>query len=324
LSIASISSISSDDNDENDESDEIDGIGCSMTELIDAFLNYLSVERGLAQNTIISYRRDLIFFSDFLKIHSSASIPRINKDDVVDFMMHQKEKGIGANSISRRLAAIKMFYRFMARERILKADPTVLVDSPKLWKKIPETISMNEAIALLEQPNSRDKQGIRDRAILETLYATGMRVSEAVNLKVSNVNLEIGFLRCIGKGNKERVIPVGKKAVASIKKYLESSRPKFLNSKESEYLFLSRSGSKISRQSFWKLIKMYARLANIKKPIRPHTLRHSFATHLLERGADLRCVQEMLGHANISTTQIYTHINRDRLKSIHKMFHPRP
>jgi integrase/recombinase XerD len=239
-------------------------------------------------------------------------------------MLYEKDKGLSANSIARRLAAIKVFYRFLVRERILKDDPTSLIDSPRLWKKIPDTLSLNELDALLKQPNIRDKQGIRDRAILETLYATGMRVSEAVNLKVDNINLEIGFLRCIGKGNKERVIPVGRKAIISIHRYLELSRPQLLRKKESEFLFLNRFGKKISRQSLWKMIKKYARAARIKKSIRPHTLRHSFATHLLERGADLRSVQEMLGHANISTTQIYTHINKERLKTIHRLFHPRP
>jgi integrase/recombinase XerD len=217
-----------------------------------------------------------------------------------------------------------MFHRFLARERILSADPSALIDSPKLWKRVPDTLSVNEVEALIAQPDVRDTQGIRDKAILETLYATGMRVSEAVNLKKDNVNLEIGFLRCIGKGNKERIVPLGKKAIASIKRYLEASRPKLIKNKESEFLFVSRLGSKISRQSFWKIIKKYARLARIKKPIKPHILRHSFATHLLERGADLRSVQEMLGHSDISTTQIYTHVNKDRLKSIHKQFHPRP
>jgi integrase/recombinase XerD len=217
-----------------------------------------------------------------------------------------------------------MFHRFLAREKVLKSDPTNLIDSPKLWKKIPDTLTLNEIEALISQPDIRDKQGIRDKAILETLYATGMRVSEAVNLKIDNVNLDIGFLRCIGKGNKERVIPLGKKAILSLKRYLEVSRPHFLKNRTCEFIFVSRFGKKISRQSFWKLIKRYARQARIKKPIRPHILRHSFATHLLERGADLRAVQEMLGHSNISTTQIYTHINRDRLKSIHRQFHPRP
>ena len=295
-----------------------------MKELIDTFLSYLSVERGLSNNTISSYRDDLNFYIDFLSAQHVDVLSKITKKDIINFMLNQKDKGISANSISRRLAAIRMFHRFLTRERILKTDPTSLIDSPKLWKKIPETLSLNEVDALLGQPNIREKQGIRDRAILETLYATGMRVSEAVNLKVSGVNLEIGFLRCIGKGNKERVIPLGKKAVASIRRYNQASRNSFLKKKESEFLFLNRSGNKISRQSLWKIIKKYARDARIKKPMKPHILRHSFATHLLEGGADLRSVQEMLGHSNISTTQIYTHINKDRLKTIHRMFHPRP
>jgi integrase/recombinase XerD len=217
-----------------------------------------------------------------------------------------------------------MFHRFLSRERVLKNDPTILIDSPKLWKKVPDTLSLNEVEALISQPNSSDRQGARDKAILETLYATGMRVSESTDLKTNNVNLNIGFLRCIGKGNKERIIPLGKKAIKSISRYLEFSRPHFLKNKTSEHLFISRSGAKLSRQSVWKLIKRYALEAKIKKPIKVHTLRHSFATHLLERGADLRSVQEMLGHSNISTTQIYTHIDKDRLKTVHKMFHPRP
>ncbi|MBP7216631.1 MAG: site-specific tyrosine recombinase XerD [Candidatus Omnitrophica bacterium] len=295
-----------------------------MRELIDSFLSYLSVERGLSNNTITSYRRDLLLYSDFLRQASIDALSKTSRNDVVNFMLFQKDLGLAANSVARRLAAIKVFYRFLVRERILKQDPTNLIDSPKLWQKIPETLSLNEVEALLNQPNTRLPQGIRDKAILEVLYATGMRVSEAVNLLVANINVDIGFLRCIGKGNKERVIPLGKKAIVALKRYLSEARPLLLKTRESEFLFISRLGKKISRQSFWKIIKKYARQARIKKPIRPHILRHSFATHLLERGADLRSVQEMLGHANISTTQIYTHINKDRLKAIHKMYHPRP
>ncbi|MFA5357054.1 MAG: site-specific tyrosine recombinase XerD [Candidatus Omnitrophota bacterium] len=295
-----------------------------MDELVDTFLNYLSVERGLSRNTIISYQEDINAYINFLKGVHIESFSLTKRDDITDFMLFQKDKGLSSNSVARRLAAIKSFYRFMIRERILKNDPSNLVDSPKLWKKIPETLSANEVDTLLSKPNIRQTQGIRDRAILETLYATGMRVSEAANLKKDNVNLEVGFLRCIGKGNKERVIPLGSKAISSIKRYLEASRPRQLKGKESEFLFLNKFGRNISRQSLWKIIKRYAREARIKKPIRPHILRHSFATHLLERGADLRSVQEMLGHANISTTQIYTHISKERLKAIHKMFHPRP
>lgn len=295
-----------------------------MKELIETFLNYLSVERGLSNNTLIAYREDLNFYIGFLSKSHVDSLSKIDKDHITNFMLAQKDKGISANSIARRLAAIRMFHRFLARERITKSDPSNLIDSPRLWKKIPDTLSINEMEVLIDQPGVRDTQGIRDRSILETLYATGMRVSEAVNLKKDNVNLDIGFLRCTGKGNKERVIPLGKKAIASIKRYLESSRLKLLKGKESEFLFLNRFGKKISRVSLWKIIKKYALAAKIKKPIKPHILRHSFATHLLERGADLRSVQEMLGHSNISTTQIYTHVNKDRLKAIHRMFHPRP
>ncbi len=295
-----------------------------MKEFINTFLDYLSVERGLADNTISSYREDLNSYLGFIAENHIDTLSKTTKNNITDFMLFQKNKGISANSIARRLAAIKSFYRFLVRERILNIDPTSLIETPKLWKRIPETLSVSEVEVLLNQPDTRDTQGVRDRAILETLYACGLRVSEAVNLRLDNVNLEIGFLRCIGKGNKERVIPLGQKAIQSIKRYLEVSRLKLLGKKESEFLFVSRLGKKISRQSFWKLIKKYAQSAKIKKPIKPHLLRHSFATHLLERGADLRCVQEMLGHANISTTQIYTHINKDRLKAIHRMYHPRP
>jgi integrase/recombinase XerD len=295
-----------------------------MKELIDSFLDYLSVERALAKNTIFAYRADLNLYLDFIEQRQINVLSKVTKNDIVEFMLAQKEQGISPTSISRRLAAIRMFHRFLARERVLKSDPTTLIDSPKLWKKVPDTLSLNEVEALISQPQPRDLQGARDKAILETLYATGMRVSELSDLKTNNVNLDIGFLRCIGKGNKERIIPLGKKAIHSIKHYLESSRPKFLKQKASELMFLGRGGARISRQSIWKLIKRYAKEARIKKVIKVHTLRHSFATHLLERGADLRSVQEMLGHSNISTTQIYTHIDKERLKTIHRQFHPRP
>ncbi|RKY31932.1 MAG: site-specific tyrosine recombinase XerD [Candidatus Omnitrophota bacterium] len=293
-------------------------------QLLESFLNYLTIERGLSSNTTSSYRRDINSYINFLNSMRINDLSQTSKNELSDFMLFQKDRNIAANSIARSLAAIKSFYRFLLREKILKSDPTSLIDSPKLWRRIPETLSAGEVEALLNQPNIRDIQGARDKAVLETLYATGMRVSEAVNLKLENVNMDIGFLRCLGKGNKERVIPLGKKAISSIKRYLSGSRKRQLKNKECPYLFLNRFGRKISRQSLWKIIKKHAKNAKIKKPIKPHILRHSFATHLLERGADLRSVQEMLGHANISTTQIYTHISRQRLKSIHKMFHPRP
>ncbi|RJO65607.1 MAG: site-specific tyrosine recombinase XerD [Candidatus Omnitrophota bacterium] len=295
-----------------------------MQELIETFIAYLTVERGLARNSILSYKKDLYSYADFLEKKTGLSLSKTTRNDITNFMLSQKDRGLSANSISRRLAAIRMFYRFLVRERILKSDPSSLIDSPKLWKKIPETLSVNEIELLLAQPETRNVQGMRDKAILEVLYATGMRVSEAAHLKMDGVNVEVGFLRCIGKGNKERIIPLGKKAIAGLRRYLEASRPHLLKQKTSEFVFISRFGKGLSRQSLWKLIKKYAKSARIKKPIRPHILRHSFATHLLERGADLRSVQEMLGHANIATTQIYTHINKDRLKAIHRMFHPRP
>lgn len=295
-----------------------------MKELIDTFIDYLSVERGLSKNTVVAYRKDLDFYLDFLDKGHIDALSKAKRSDIGDFMLQQKDKGIAANSIARRLASIRMFHRFLLRERILRDDPTNLIESPKLSKKIPDSLSLNEVEALLNQPHSRDKLGLRDKALLEVFYATGMRVSEVAGLRLDNVNLEVGFLRCTGKGNKERVIPVGRKAVESVRKYLSLARPVLLGNRQSEFLFVSRFGKRISRQTLWKIIKHYARSAGIKKPIRPHILRHSFATHLLERGADLRVVQELLGHANISTTQIYTHINKDRLKSIHKMYHPRP
>ncbi len=295
-----------------------------MKEFITAFLDYLSVERGLSRNTIVSYGEDLEQLAAFLDERKVQTMGAVTKNEITDFMFLMKDRGISANSISRRLSCIRMFFRFLLRERIIRSDPTGLIDSPKLWKKVPETLSANEVEALLAQPAGRGPQEVRDRAILETLYATGMRVSEAADLRQESVNLDVGFVRCIGKGNKERIVPLGRKAVESIRRYLESARPKFLAGKQCEFLFVSRLGKRISRQSLWKLIKRYARQAKIKKPIKPHILRHSFATHLLEHGADLRSVQEMLGHANIATTQIYTHVNKDRLKSVHKQFHPRP
>jgi len=311
-----------------------------MRKLIDPFLDYLTVERALAKNTILAYRQDLNIYLDFMLKRGTDALSKITKNDIIEFMLFEKDKGISPISISRRLAAIRMFHRFLSRERVLKSDPTVLIDSPKLWKKVPDTLSLNEVEALISQPDLRDHQGARDKAILETLYATGMRVSELAGLKTNNLNLALGFLRCIGKGNKERIIPLGKKAIQGINRYLEFSREHFLNpvrngasrretsngvkQKTSEYLFLNRSGDRLSRQSVWKLIKRYAQEAKIKKSIKVHTLRHSFATHLLERGADLRSVQEMLGHSDISTTQIYTHIDKERLKTAHKQFHPRP
>jgi integrase/recombinase XerD len=297
----------------------------AMKELAEEFLNYLSVERGLSDNTISAYRADLYKYITYVEEKKKRDHPdEVERTDIRDYMMSLKDNGLSSNSISRNLVAIKVLHRFLLREKYSKSDVTSVLDSPKLWKHLPDTLSLSEVEQILKQPNLRKWMGIRDKAALELMYATGLRVSELVNLEVDNINFDIGFVRCIGKGNKERIIPVGKQAQEALSRYIEKVRPKLLKGSPAKGLFLSRLGKKMSRQSFWKMIKRYANQAGIKKEITPHTLRHSFATHLLERGADLRVVQEMLGHADISTTQIYTHINKDRLKSIHHKYHPRP
>ena len=294
-----------------------------MQELIEEFVNYISIERGLAKNTLLAYRRDLQKYLEYMERGGRSHIQQVSRDRVTAYMYDQKQKGLSTTSICRSLAAIKMFHRFLVRERLAKEDPTNLVDTPKLWKRVPEVLSTGEIEAMIKASQGRKKQNIRDHAILELFYASGMRVSELVELKVENVNFDIGYVRCIGKGRKERIIPIGKRAQEAIKKYCEKTRNELVKSQITSVLFVSRLGKKVSRQSVWKIIKQYAKKANIKKTIKPHTLRHSFATHLLEGGADLRSVQEMLGHSDISTTQIYTHVDRERLKSVHKQFHPR-
>ena len=297
----------------------------AIKDMVEVFLDYLSVERGLSDNTISAYRSDLYKYVDYLENKKKClHLDETTRSDIRDYMMSQKDRELSSNSISRNLVAIKVFHRFMVREKYIKEDVTSVLDSPKLWKHLPEALSILEVEELLKKPNIRNWMGIRDKAALEIMYATGLRVSELVNLETGSINLDVGFMKCIGKGNKERIVPLGRQSQQALSRYLEKVRPKLLKEGTTKSLFLSRLGKKISRQSFWKMIKRYARLAGIKKQITPHTLRHSFATHLLERGADLRVVQEMLGHADISTTQIYTHINKDRLKTIHHQYHPRP
>jgi integrase/recombinase XerD len=296
-----------------------------MNGIIAQFLDFLSVERGLAENTISSYRIDLSRFAAFLEKRRVSSFDAVKKDTLLKYLMELKDSGLAANSISRNLAAIKTFYRFLVNERFVKENVAGVLESPRLWKKLPDTLNIDEVEKLINAPDGRNWRGLRDKASLELMYATGMRVSELVNLKTNSVNMDVGFIRCVGKGSKERIIPLGNKAKEAITRYMEKSRVKLAKKgSQDQSLFLSRLGKKMSRQSFWKMIKAYAGKAGIKKSISPHKLRHSFATHLLERGADLRIVQEMLGHSDISTTQIYTHINKERLKSIHHKFHPRP
>jgi integrase/recombinase XerD len=294
-----------------------------MLELVGQFLDYLSIERGLSRNTLKSYKQDLAKFVEYLGRKNTAKIKDVTKRDILKYLYFLKDKGLSPNSISRNLVVIKVFYRFLVAEKVLKENVTGVLESPRVFRGIPEVLNMHEVIAMLEAPDARSLLGTRDKAALELMYATGMRVSEIVDLMSKNLNLDMGFIRCTGKGGKERIIPVGKKARLALLKYLEKARPRLSRRSHDAHLFLSRLGKKISRQSLWKMFKKYARLAHIKKRITPHTLRHSFATHLLEKGADLRSVQELLGHADISTTQIYTHINKARLKGIHKKYHPR-
>lgn len=295
-----------------------------MDKLIEEFLSYITVERGMANNTISSYKRDLGKFFGYLKAQKIDSVEDVSRQMITSFMLSERDKNMSPNSVSRELACIKSFFKFLVKENKIKEDVANIIESPKLWKKLPSTLSIDEVESLLRGPNIRDWLGIRDRSCLELMYATGMRVSEIVSLKMNDLNMEIGFVKCIGKGSKERIIPFGKKARESILRYMDKSRPRFLKNMTSNILFLTRRGRPMSRQTFWKIIKKYARSAGIRKRITPHSLRHSFATHILERGADLRVVQEMLGHSDISTTQIYTHVTKDRLKSIHQKFHPRP
>ena len=294
-----------------------------MKEFITEFINYLSVERGLAKNTLMAYRRDLEKYIRLLAGKGAGSPNAVRPEHITGFLQALKKENLSTSSICRNLAAVKMFHRFLVRDGLAKEDPTSLVDTPKQWSRIPEVLSQKEIDMILQAAQTKGRGHKRDHAMLELFYASGMRVSEMVDLKVGSVNLEAGFVRAIGKGSKERIIPVGKKAREAIAFYCDKIRPRVLRAADSDALFLSQQGKKMSRVMAWKIIKQYARLAGIKKNIKPHTFRHTFATHLLEHGADLRSVQEMLGHADIATTQIYTHVDKERLKSVHKQFHPR-
>ncbi len=295
-----------------------------MRELVEAFLNYLSFERGLSQNTILAYSRDLAKFIQYLEASGAGDIAKVKRQDITNFLMSLKDAGLSGNSIARTLAAIKAFFRFLIQDNLLKEDTASLLESPKLIRSLPNALTTVEVDRLLSAPAARDWMGLRDKASLELIYATGMRVSELINVTMDNLNLDVGFVKCRGKGGKERIIPFGRKARRALERYIQDARPRLMKNKAEGHLFLTRLGKKMSRQSFWKMVRHYVKTARIKKEVTPHTLRHSFATHLLERGADLRVVQELLGHADISTTQIYTHISKDRLKLIHKQFHPRP
>ena len=294
-----------------------------MQEYLELFLDYLNAERGLSPNTVSSYANDLKKYFRFLLSNGIKHISQIEKTHIINFIEKERTQGSALSSIARRLSSLKSFHRFLLREKIVRIDPSSTIESPRLWKKIPQVLDAKEVERLLSSPNIRKPRGLRDKAILELLYASGLRVSELGSLRVRDVNLEVGFIKVRGKGGKERLVPLGDVALHFLKRYIEEVRPKLLRNKSSDFLFISSFKKNLSRQSIWKMIKSYIKKARIKKEVSPHTLRHSFATHLIERGADLRSVQEMLGHSNISTTQLYTHINKVRLKEIYRKFHPR-
>jgi integrase/recombinase XerD len=289
-------------------------------DLFKRFLNYLIVEKGLSGNTLEAYERDLKKYAIFTKGREPDAVTQA---DVVSFMALLSSKGISTQSAARNLAAVRGFHKYLLIDGLAQRDPTVNLETPRGWKRLPKTLPAAEVEGLLAQPDTSTLIGLRDKAMLELLYATGLRVSELVGLKLPDINLERGFLIVIGKGSKERAVPMGESAVAAVHDYLQGARPALLKGKESNFLFISSRRRQITRQTFWGRIKFYARQAGIAQNISPHTLRHSFATHLLDNGADLRIVQAMLGHSDISTTQIYTHVSRERLKKIHEKYHPR-
>lgn len=290
--------------------------------LADQFIHHLRVEKGLAKNTIESYSRDLARYFDFLD-KAGVSPMQASQIHIMDYIS-SLAASLSIRSIARNLSSLKIFYRFLVSDGKIKTNPARLISNPKLPRRLPGVLSSQEVERLLAAPDVSTSRGLRDRAMLELLYGSGLRVSELVGLKITNIDLEAGWVRTLGKGSKERMVPMGSKAQQSIKEYLLYSRPSLLKKRSSSHLFLTSRAKPMSRQAFWKIIKRCAGLAGIRKEISPHSLRHSFASHLLEHGADLRSVQIMLGHADISTTQIYTHVTRERLKQIHEKYHPRP
>ena len=296
-----------------------------MEDGVKDFIHYLTIEKGLAKNTLVSYERDLKSYMKYIKvIEQLQSWNDVRRMNIIHFLATLKEDGKSSKTIARHIASIRSFHQFLLRDKQCEQDPTVHLDSPKPERTLPKVLSMEEVDAFMELPKGTDEFGIRNQAMLEMMYATGMRVSELINLDIGDVHSTMGFVRCVGKGNKERIIPIGQTALQAIENYLSYARPKLVSKQEkSDALFLNHHGKRLSRQGFWKILKKLAQEANIQKELTPHTLRHSFATHLLMNGADLRSVQEMLGHADISTTQIYTHISNTRLKDVYSKFHPR-
>ena len=296
-----------------------------MEPLIQEFSDYLRIEKRISPNTILAYRSDLIRFSSELTDKTLESVTTAN---IRGFLISLRNQGMSASSIARSLSSIKSFFKYLCQDKQLKNNPAIILESPKHWRKLPDVITHEDVDKLLKGPDLNSKLGLRDKAMLEILYASGLRVSELISLKVSQLNLEVGYLRTLGKGSKERIVPIGTLAKRALEKYILNSRQTLISSRKdnrkSDELFLTRRGLGMTRQGFWKILKGYVAKMNIKASVSPHTLRHAFATHLLERGADLRSVQQMLGHSDISTTQIYTHILGKRMLEIYQEFHPRP
>ena len=295
-----------------------------MEELIKEFADYLRIEKRNSPHTISAYRLDLKRFSSEL---SGKTVVSVSATDIRKFLISSKNQGLSAASVARSLSSIKSFFKYLCQDKQLQNNPAEILESPKSWRKLPDILSLNEVDILLKSPNMNSNIGIRDKAMLEILYASGLRVSELIKLTVSQLDFEVGYLRVLGKGGKERIVPIGNLAKSAVNNYVLNSRPFFASSRKDgqkvDELFITRRGYGMTRQGFWKILKGYVNQAQIRARVSPHTLRHAFATHLLERGADLRSVQQMLGHSDISTTQIYTHILGKRMLEIHQQFHPR-
>lgn len=293
-----------------------------MEGLIQQYLNYVRVEKGLSENTRLAYGRDLKRFDEFATRHK-RKLDEIDRSDIVDYLRTLYQAKLDSRSVARHLITLRNFYRYLLAEEIIREDPAINVETPKYRMRLPTHLSVDEINRLILLPDTTTALGLRDRAMIELLYSTGLRVSELLNLKLGDMQMESGCLRCIGKGNKERLVPMGKSAIATVEDYAQRARPTLLGEGDSPYVFLNRHGGRIGRMGFWRKLSEYGRKAGLRVKLKPHMLRHSFATHLLEGGADLRSVQLMLGHADISTTQIYTHVVKDRLRQVYKQHHPR-
>jgi integrase/recombinase XerD len=291
--------------------------------LVDEYLNYLAIEKGVSLNTLEAYSRDLNRYTGFMEDRGRASVTEITSNDVVAFLGDLRNKGLTPNSVNRTLAALRGFYKYLIREKKIDYNPVAHIELAKVWMRLPDALTRAEMDHLIEQASADSPLGMRDRSMLELMYATGVRVSELISITMNSINWQVGFVIVIGKGNKERIIPVGQSALAFTSLYINEGRPKLIKRSMTNVLFVNRSGRALTRQGFWKILKKYATKAGLGNKVHPHTFRHSFATHLLEGGADLRSVQVMLGHSDIATTQIYTHVTRERLKDIHKKYHPR-